>query len=356
MKSAPFSLALCRATIVQAMWNDARSNAGVISTDATSARIQPAKGDSNLRQACKKEHFFTAVVDCAYVLFAYTEKHTQEFVKKLFGGFTGYPQSDASSVYDILDRGPPTDKDEGVSLVGCFAHCRRYFFEAAVCRYAVGVQGLMRIRAIYAADEPLKKLPPAKRGRLRDQHVRPLVDSFFESAQEAKASAERSNLATRALGYAANQEHELRRVLDDPRLPLDNTRAERALRKVVVGRKVLVFTAVTLTRKPRLHSKSCGRGSPMAPRARRDALDRLFGKWVRRGTTPRRDITPRTPRRFDAGGRRAQAARDWLGPMLTARSGPGWGVWRGACKLHEPRTLRDRSGLGRQEHHRMWPC
>jgi transposase len=119
------------ATIVQAMWDDALANAGVISTDATSAMIQPAKGDSNLRQACKKGHFFTAVVDCDYVLFAYTEKHTQEFVKKLFGGFIGYLQSDASNVYDILDRGPPTDTDEGVSLVGCFAHCRRYFFEAA---------------------------------------------------------------------------------------------------------------------------------------------------------------------------------------------------------------------------------
>jgi transposase len=49
------------------------------------------------------------------------------------------------------------------------------------------------------------------------------------------------NLATKALGYAFNQESELRRVLDDPRLPLDNTRAERSLRKIVVGRKNWMF-------------------------------------------------------------------------------------------------------------------
>jgi transposase len=49
------------------------------------------------------------------------------------------------------------------------------------------------------------------------------------------------NLATKALGYAFNQEHELRRVLVDGRLPLDNTRAERSLRKVVVGRKNWMF-------------------------------------------------------------------------------------------------------------------
>ena len=33
----------------------------------------------------------------------------------------------------------------------------------------------------------------------------------------------------------------MRRVLDDPNLPLDNTRAERALRKIVVGRKNWMF-------------------------------------------------------------------------------------------------------------------
>ncbi|MEY2931361.1 MAG: hypothetical protein RL033_2110, partial [Pseudomonadota bacterium] len=33
------------------------------------------------------------------------------------------------------------------------------------------------------------------------------------------------NLATKALGYAFNQEKELRRVLDDGRLPLDRKRS-----------------------------------------------------------------------------------------------------------------------------------
>jgi hypothetical protein len=41
------------------MWDDALANAGVISTDATGA-MKPLKGESNLRQACKKGHFFTA--------------------------------------------------------------------------------------------------------------------------------------------------------------------------------------------------------------------------------------------------------------------------------------------------------
>jgi transposase len=228
------------ATVVQAMWTDAIANAQVISTDATGALIQPAR-DKKQAQACKKGHFFTAVVDCDAVLFSYVEHHSSESVRKLFGDFHGYLQADASNVYDILDRGPPKDSDEGVTLVGCYAHLRRYFFEAAICRYPVGLQGLMRIRAIYAADEAVHRAPAAERTALRHQHVRPLATSFFAWARSARDLTPGRNLATKALGYALNQESELMRVLDDVNLPLDNTRAERALRRIVVGRKAWMF-------------------------------------------------------------------------------------------------------------------
>ena len=228
------------ASVVHAMWQDALG-AAVISTNATGAMIQPVKRLDGQRQACKHGHFFTAVVDCDHVLFAYAERHTQDAVRKLFGGFKGFLQRDASNVYDILDRGPPKDDDEGVTLVGCWAHARRYFFEAAICKYQVGVQGLLRIRAIYAADTSFRKFPPAKRKLARDEHVRPLIDSFFGWVQQARLEQKGRNLATKALGYALNQAQELRRVLADGRLPLDNTRAERSLRKIVVGRKNWMF-------------------------------------------------------------------------------------------------------------------
>jgi transposase len=229
------------ATIVHAMWQDALTNAQVISTDATGALIQPAKTKDGRPQACKRGHFFTAVVDSDAILFTYAEHHTSDFVRGLFGSFRGYLQADASNVYDILEHGLPKDSEEGVRLVGCFAHCRRYFFEAAICHYPVGLQGLLRIRAIYAADRVLRRAPVTDRKALRDAHVRPLVDDFFAWVHAAKSVTPGRNLATKALGYAVNQEAELRRVLDDGNLPLDNTRAERALRKIVVGRKNWMF-------------------------------------------------------------------------------------------------------------------
>ena len=166
-------------------------------------------------------------------------------MQQLFGAFRGVLQADASAVYNILERGPPKDVDDtdtaGVTLVGCWAHCRRYFFEAALCRYAVGVQGLMRIRAIFAADRAGQRVPRAERTAYRTAHLGPMFDEFFAWARAARDTAFGNNLATKALGYALNQEPELRRVLADGELPLDNTRAERALRKIVVGRKSWMF-------------------------------------------------------------------------------------------------------------------
>jgi transposase len=229
------------ATVVHAMTCDALERCSVISTDATGAAIQPGPREGGPKRACKKGHFFTLVADCDYVLFTYTEKHTQDAVEKMFRGFRGFLQSDASSVYDILDRGPPEDTDQGVVLVGCWAHLRRYFFEAAICKYPVGVEGLTRIRAIYMADNALAQRPPIDRKRARDADVVPLVDAFFDWVHRAARSTQGRTLATKALGYAGNQEQELRRVFLDGRIPLDNTRSERALRKIVVGRKNWLF-------------------------------------------------------------------------------------------------------------------
>jgi transposase len=257
------------ATVVNAMWKDAVANAGVISTDATGALIQPEPSEQDkaarnakrkrlfkraTKRACKKGHFFTAVVDESAVLFRYVPSHTQAVVAEIFGEFRGYLQADAHHVYNVLERPPPRNagdqdndkvdesstKNARIKLVGCWAHARRYFFEAALCRHSVGVQGLQRIAAIYVIDRAVMKLPREKRTSLRQEKVRPLMDELFSWAEKAQADGPRS-LAEKALGYITRQKSELLTVLENPDVPLDNTRAERHLRKIVVGRKNWLF-------------------------------------------------------------------------------------------------------------------
>jgi len=271
------------ATVVHAMWEDALAHAGVISTDATGAMVQPEPNKSGVRQACRKGHFFTAVVDETAILFRYVPKHTHATVSALFGKFRGFLQADASNVYDILDRAAPDERGK-VTLVGCWAHCRRYFFEAALCRHPAGVEGLMRIRAMYAVDKVVMKAPPSKRAALRQERVLPLVNEFFEWVKAETSAQPGRTLAASALGYAANQEQELRAVLLDVHLPLDNTRSERALRKLVVGRKNWMFygsdahaesaaATFTLIATCRLHH--------IEPRQYLDELMRVLPYWPR---------------------------------------------------------------------------
>ena len=76
------------------------------------------------------------------------------------GGRRGLVRAGRGAVTAILGRGRRSCVESGVWVVGCWARCRRYCFEAAICKDAVGVQGLMRIRAIYTADNALAELPP----------------------------------------------------------------------------------------------------------------------------------------------------------------------------------------------------
>jgi transposase len=200
------------ATVVHAMWQDAIKSAGVISTDATGAAIQP-EGAGQVKQACKKGHFFTAVVDDSAVLFHYVPEHTKQAVKTLFGDFRGYLQADASHVYNVLEKPPPrldddTSTEPRVTLVGCWAHARRYFFEAAICRHQIGVQGLLRIQAMYVLDRAIMKLPRSKRLQARKEKLQPAMEAFFAWVKQTQSAAPRSR-AARALGYASNQEAEL---------------------------------------------------------------------------------------------------------------------------------------------------
>jgi hypothetical protein len=64
----------------------------------------------------------------------------------------------------------------------------------------------MRIRAIYAVDEAFRRLPAAKRKLMRAEHLRPLLENFFDWVRQVRAVVAGRNLVTSALTYAFNQE------------------------------------------------------------------------------------------------------------------------------------------------------
>jgi hypothetical protein len=164
----------------------------------------------------------------------------------MFRGYSGYLQADAKSTYDVLFHKPhpalASDDDDVCHEVGCWSHCRRKFYEAAIGKDRIAREGLWRIHKLFELEEGWKDKPPATRKALRDQQSRPLVDAFvaWAEAEYAKVKDTRGLLRS-ALGYAVRQQGALRRFLDDGRLRLDNNASERELRSIAVGRKAWLF-------------------------------------------------------------------------------------------------------------------
>lgn len=237
--------------IVEACRQAAIATAFCLSTDATGVLVQPEPREDGRRQPCFKGHFFVTLADKDYVFFDYLRKHTSVAVWNLFNGFRNFVQVDANAVYDALFRGKPPKPRDGVEPtpvtgpppkeVGCWAHARRPFWEAAVCKHRVGMIGLQKIKAIYDADAALAQLAPAQRKLAREKTVLPLVDAYFAWVEVERAKVTERGLVATALGYSHNQEAVLRTFFADGRLRLDNNPTESAIRPVCTGRKAWLF-------------------------------------------------------------------------------------------------------------------
>ncbi len=215
------------APVVDAMWTDARA-APYLCTDATGVKVQ-AKG------ACRNGHFFVVVAPERSVLFAYAARHDGAAVDRLLAGYQGYLVADAHSVYDHLYLGGQ------VVEVGCWAHCRRYFFKALETEPERAREALALIQQLFLIERELKELASRKRKLARAERSKPLVDAFFAWCERAADDALDDTPLAKGIGYARNQRQALARFLEDGRLPIHNNASEGQLRRQAVGRNNWTF-------------------------------------------------------------------------------------------------------------------
>lgn len=324
--------ALMGGSVVEAMRAEALRTAFCISTDATGVLVQPLPGGDQARRACRRAHFLVQIADADHVFFEYMPRETSAAIGELFRGFTGYVQADAKSTYDFLftppNQRPPPDDDSAPDLaerheVGCMAHCRRKFWEAAVTtKDPVAREAVLRIKRIFDLDRSWRDRPPAEIKSLRDLHLRPHLDAFFTwVADEYQRVKSQRGLLRSALGYAHRQRGPLTRFLDDGRLRLTNNHSERALRRVATGRKAWLFVGsddhgqaagnlMSLVASSRLHG--------LDPEAYLRDLFRVFPHW------PRDRYLELAPRYWTATRARLDAAQleAELGPLTVPAPTP----------------------------------
>lgn len=177
------------------------------------------------------------------VLFEYQAGRGQQHPQTFLQGFTGTLMTDGYSAWRTLD---------GVRHLGCFAHARRYFDEAAKAQGKAdgrARQALNLIGRLYQVEALAKSTLPTDCSRvdhtfaLRQQHSLPVLEALETWLDEQAATVLPKSLLGKAIAYARNQWLYLRRYADDGNAPIDNNLIERDIRPFTTGRKNWLFSA-----------------------------------------------------------------------------------------------------------------
>jgi len=103
------------------------------------------------------------------------------------------------------------------------------------------------IGAMYAVERELaereERPSPAEVAAVRAERSRPIFERLMAWIDEQRADPTvlPKSLIGRALAYVQSHRPQLERYLDDGRLAIDNSIAERSIRPVAVGRKNFLF-------------------------------------------------------------------------------------------------------------------
>jgi len=156
--------------------------------------------------------------------------------RQVLGGYRGTAVVDGFAVYQVLARDGP-----GFALAHCWAHSKRKYDDIAdqwptACAEIGALIGeLYAIERLVPGTFPGDADAQRLRQQLRGDRSRPVLDRIWHWAT-VQVGLPRSDFG-KAVRYMLERWPGLTRFLDDPRIPLDNNAAERALRGPVVGRK-----------------------------------------------------------------------------------------------------------------------
>jgi len=203
----------------------------VVHTDDTRVPIQ-APGEGK----CKQGRIWTYIGDRdhPYIVFDYTPDRTRAGPTNWLRGYTGYLQADAYGGYDGIFH-------SGASEVACWAHARRKFFEAKETDGKRAAAMLSFVRDLYSIEDAAKSLSDDERRAMRQARSVPiLIEIKTWLDRERDVVLPRSPMAA-AMTYALNQWDALNTYVREGFLNIDNNAAERALKRVAIGRKNWLF-------------------------------------------------------------------------------------------------------------------
>jgi len=178
--------------------------------------------------------------------------HAKQFLENFAGflhadGYTGY--NELAAKHPELVAGRITSAEPKIQLVGCWAHARRKFTDAAKVlpksqrndpSHMVNV-ALRHINKLFEIERTLANASADERKAARLERSKPIVDDFKCWLDSAASKVLPKSALGEAVTYCRNQWPKLIVFLKDGRLEIDNNRAERSIKPFVIGRKNWLF-------------------------------------------------------------------------------------------------------------------
>jgi len=176
--------------------------------------------------------------DAVYYRIAPTRGH--RVIVDVLDGFSGVLMVDDYGAYQTAQKLLP-----GMSIVLCWSHVRRGFVEALEaypeCQQAIDLIGkLFEIERDLPSWQVIRdpKLRAAALARIREVRIdqsKPLTEELLVWAKGQRGLP--GSMLRQAIAYMTSNWRGLTHFVEEPRAPLSNNAAERALRGPVVGRK-----------------------------------------------------------------------------------------------------------------------
>ena len=161
----------------------------------------------------------------------------QKVALELFKDYQGVIQTDCYAVYDMYEN------KKGVLHIGCWAHSRRRFDEAAKEDKARATYALEQIGLLYDVERRAdqEQLTFEERADLRTRLSYPIMVAFEKWLVNEYPKVLPKGRIGQAIKYTYGIYHKLTRYHLDGRLKMDNNLAENAVRPIALGRKNWLF-------------------------------------------------------------------------------------------------------------------
>ncbi len=174
------------------------------------------------------------------IVYTYMPGRGGMWAAKLLGDYRGIMQVDG---YDAYRQFGKADRPGGpATLAFCWAHARRYFFDAKTgADGSIAEEALRRIGVLYDIERDIKGQSPDARHAARQERTKPLIDAMHPWLEEKKRRMFSGSNTLIAINYALNHWTGLTHFLDDGRIDLDNNAVERSMRTVALQRKNALF-------------------------------------------------------------------------------------------------------------------